>query len=144
MAQLTLTLTLTLTLLAGLLTSTAASPIDTTASHHLKRQASNPVAASSTVLGIATDPTWNRDSCTSIGVFGRALWTCRDSQSSTAFLGSTASWTDFNSSALPDVVDGVLSMYGTNPEDAAYFPVTKDDCGGTAGACEDGSRYAIW
>lgn len=42
------------------------------------------------------------------------------------------------------MVYGVLSMYGTNSDEVAYFPIQDDVCGGSAGACSDGTRYAIW
>ncbi|KAK5108484.1 hypothetical protein LTR62_008302 [Meristemomyces frigidus] len=112
----------------------------------LDHRATTPSLASAEVVGLVSDPTWNRDSCTSIGLFGRELWTCRDSQSSNAFISSSASWTDFNSSMLPKIDSaGVLEMYGDNSASEAYFPVQADECGpSAAGGCADGTRYAIW
>jgi hypothetical protein len=110
----------------------------------LKRQATTPIVASTEILGTVSDATWNRDSCVSTGVLGRELWTCRDSQSSTAFISSSASWTDFATDGTPHIVDGVLTMYGQNSDVVAYFPVQDDECGGAAGGCADGTRYAIW
>lgn len=124
----------TLQVLAATLAISTASPL-----RPFKRQSTTPVLSSATVLGLLSDPTWNRDSCTSVGLFGREFWTCRDSQSSTAFISSSASWTDFNSDGTPS-----LTMYGTNSDEVAYFPVQADECGGSAGACPDGTRYAIW
>lgn len=35
-------------------------------------------------------------------------------------------------------------MYGTNPTSASYLAVPSDECGGSADACTDGTRYALW
>lgn len=95
------------------------------------------------LLGVASDPIWNRDSCTSTRVRDRELWTCRDSISSTGFHSSTASWTNFTSDGVPAVSDELLLMYGDNLGQEAYFPVQKDECGGS-GECDNGSRFVIW
>ncbi|KAK3114790.1 hypothetical protein LTR53_006524 [Teratosphaeriaceae sp. CCFEE 6253] len=134
----------TLQVLAATLAISNASPLVRQPSQFDKRQASTPVLSSAEVLGLVSDPTWNRDSCTSIGLFGREFWTCRDSQSPTAFISSSASWTDFNANGTPAISNGVLTMYGSNRDDVAYFPVQADECGGSAGGCPDGTRYAIW
>ncbi|KAK5126072.1 hypothetical protein LTR85_011427 [Meristemomyces frigidus] len=110
----------------------------------VKRAVTPTVSGTPEVIGVASDVAWTRDSCTSTRVRNRVLWTCRDSQSSDAFLSSTASWTNFTSDGTPNVEDGVLTMYGTNPLSAAYFAVQNDECGGSAGACSDGTRYALW
>ncbi|KAK7751003.1 hypothetical protein SLS62_006988 [Diatrype stigma] len=135
-------------------------PITSASSHHhpiaehehrgaAKRAVLPPtVSGTPEVLGVVSDPTLNRDSCTSVRVGGdgaRSLWTCRDSSNYgsplTFFVSSTASWTESNADGTPKVADGVLSMRGANS--APYFPIGAPECG-PSGNCADGSRYAIW
>jgi hypothetical protein len=115
-----------------------------TTAHTLRRAVVPQVSGTPQVIGIANSSTWSRDSCTSTNVRGRELWTCRDSQSSSAFLSSTASWTNFTFDGSPDVVDGILNQYGSDSTGHAYFPVSEAQCGGNAGDCNNGTRYAIW
>ncbi|KAF2966278.1 hypothetical protein GQX73_g7292 [Xylaria multiplex] len=100
-----------------------------------------------TVIGNAADPAINRDSCGSTRIGHRALWTCRDSQPYNSngvpilpLWASSASWSDFNDDGTPG-----LKLYGGNGARDPYFPLTEDECNdNSAGACDDGSRYAIW
>lgn len=109
------------------------------------------------ILGLAQDPSINRDSCGSTRFGNRAFWTCRDSQPfdtngtpTLPIYSSSASWTDFGSDGTPELVEidsahGVgLLMYGENNEQP-FYPMASDECSSnTAGGCDDGSRYAIW
>ena len=116
---------------------------------HIKRAVQPGVSGTPQVLGVVSDHTLNRDSCTSVHAGDRELWTCRDTESYPNkpffFFSSSASWTDFNSDGTPEVENGVLRMYGDNHE-KAYFSIQPDEClsGGQGGSCSDGTRYAIW
>lgn len=139
----------TLYFLAFLLSgSSGATPLDSyphSEKHHAKRAITPVVAGTPEVLGVASDPALDRDSCTSVRVDARSLWTCRDTSNAgtplTFFVSSTASWSDFNSDGTPKVENGVLSMYGSNS--VPYFTIGSDLCG-PGGNCDDGTRYAIW
>lgn len=118
----------------------------TSAACAIKRMVRPTVSGTPQVVGVASSPIWNRDSCTSTFVSGRELWTCRDSQDSEgSFLSSTASWTDFNADGTPAISNQTLLMYGTNPTSHAYFEVQANECGpSVSGDCSDGNRYIIW
>jgi hypothetical protein len=87
--------------------------------------------ASATLLGEVIDRNLQRDSCGSVKWGTRALWTCRDTTFLTAqnlstfagFASSSASYTNFTSSGLPDIqpvsddpfgYEAELIMYGDN------------------------------
>ncbi|GAB7348938.1 hypothetical protein MBLNU459_g7624t1 [Dothideomycetes sp. NU459] len=111
------------------------------------------------VVGLVTDPSLNRDSCASVVIDGRALWTCRDTQPISngrpvfPIWSSSASWTTFNtsianatngSSRSLAMVDRQLLMTGSTGQ-KPFYPFGIDECGdNTAGGCPDGTRYAIW
>lgn len=118
------------------------------------------VSGTPQVLGNVTDPTINRDSCTSVRFGDRALWTCRDSQPYDSsgvpthpVYSSSASWTDFDSSGKPNVQTGIQSAqgpqngllcYGNNNE-SPFYPIPSSDCSdNSAGMCSDGTSYALW
>ena len=122
---------------------------------------SNPTLASYDVVGIVNQATYDRDSCGSVLFDSRVLWVCRDTEvfdsswNLQAFYSSTASWTDFNSSNLPDWQPAPadsgydypyqLTAYGDNS--GTYYPLNADECntdGSGGGGCSDGSRFAIW
>ncbi|KFH41056.1 hypothetical protein ACRE_082420 [Hapsidospora chrysogenum ATCC 11550] len=111
------------------------------------------------VLGIATDPRLNRDSCGSTRMQNRTFWTCRDTQNfdddgnpTWQITSSTASWTKLNEDGSPLIepfLDGSkgLLMSGDNGLDNrnVYFSLQPGQCNNnTAGQCGDGWRYAIW
>ena len=116
------------------------------------------------VLGIATDPSLDRDSCGSVKFNTRALWVCRDTQPvgpdglpNFPVFTSSASWSDFNKDGTPGLtpinpkentstidVDDELLLYGKNHE-KAFYPLQYNECNDNqAGECGDGSRYALW
>lgn len=106
-----------------------------------------PTVGKATVVGNVADPAINRDSCGSTRIGNRAFWTCRDSQPYDSngvpilpIWASSASWSNFNADGSPG-----LQQYGGGGSRNPYFPYTADECNGnSAGACADGSRYAIW
>jgi len=114
----------------------------------LPRQAVvTPKVKSTTVLGNATDPKIERDSCGSSSFGKRTLWTCRDTQPSTGGLpiwSNSASWSNLTAEGLPALTpSGNLVQYGGFQK--PFFPYQADECGSnTAGACSDGTRYALW
>lgn len=129
---------------ATLLATVAALP---SPPFYAKRAVTPTVSGTPQVVGVAADPTINRDSCTSTRVRSRELWTCRDSENYDGQPGfvysSTASWSNFNGDGTPAVGDKSLLMYGNNTD--AYFAVQNDECGpNSGGACADSTRYALW
>ncbi|OAA54681.1 hypothetical protein ISF_08282 [Cordyceps fumosorosea ARSEF 2679] len=98
-------------------------------------------------FGNVADPALNRDSCGSVRVDDRMLWTCRDTQGfggdgkpSLPIWSSSAAWTNFNNLALPDT-----RMYATSSDRQPYFAQLASECpANSAGGCPDGTRYAIW
>lgn len=123
-------------------------------------------------LGVATDTFLNRDSCGSVRMGGRTLWTCRDTQLNRpnglpelSIISSTASWSDDGDMVSADCTSllgsgggvggpveirnrllpsGRLRMYGRQ-SGTAFFPLLDGQCGANqAGLCGDGSRYTIW
>ncbi|KAI0539200.1 hypothetical protein GGR58DRAFT_525176 [Xylaria digitata] len=113
----------------------------------ISRRAFTPTIKSATVIGNAADPAINQDSCGSTQIGHRTLWTYRDSQPYDSngvpvlpLWASSASWSDFNSDGTPG-----LKQYGGDGARNPYFPLTEGECNdNSAGACDDGSRYAIW
>lgn len=105
-----------------------------------------PTVKSTYQFNNVADPRLNRDSCGSVRVDDRMLWTCRDTQ---GFGGdgkptlpvwlSSASWTNFNGYALPDT-----TMYSTANRNPYYSQLQSECPNNSAGVCSDGSRYAIW
>lgn len=109
----------------------------------------HPTVKNSQILGNMADPSLNRDSCGSCRMGGRAFWTCRDSQPydgnhnpTLPVWSSSASWSNLDNTP-PD-----LFMYGGGSagHQTPYFPYTATgECGeNSAGACPDGTRYALW
>ncbi|KAK6076672.1 hypothetical protein SCUP234_07067 [Seiridium cupressi] len=110
-------------------------------------------------LGLVQDPTINRDSCGSSRYGDRSLWVCRDSQPYDSdgvpilpIWSSSASWTDFESDGTPVLQEidspagnriGLL-MYGESDEQPFYTYPAGLCSDNTAGACADGTRYALW
>lgn len=121
------------------------------------RRAPQPIVKGSEVLGIATDPIFNRDSCNSVRLQGRTFWTCRDTQFLNEFgdpqggiISSTAGWSQIEASGRPVIQDFSngsgrgLIMTGTNSL-SPYFPLQPGQCNdNSAGQCADRTRYAIW
>ncbi|KAF2722118.1 hypothetical protein K431DRAFT_284318 [Polychaeton citri CBS 116435] len=153
-----------LLLVTGLAACAVASPVSSPASNMiLKRDVRPQVAGTPQVIANVTDPAVTRDSCASVKIGARALWTCRDTEpyydgsGHLPLITNTAGWTDFSadgsvaitSSSNPvgagsDGSNPILLMYGGNPTSTpAFYPVLSDECP-DSGACSDGSRYAIW
>ena len=127
------------------------------------RAAVSPQVASVKLIANVTDPRVTRDSCGSVRIGDRAFWTCRDTetwnrtsrQGDLPLIANTASWTDFNADGTPKIQTGpvgadsnghnpILLMYGGHPKTyPAFYPILDDECP-DSGACEDGSRWAIW
>jgi hypothetical protein len=77
-------------------------------------------------FGNVADPALNRDSCGSVRIDDRMLWTCRDTQGfgsdgkpTLPVWLSSAAWTNFNGLALPDT-----RMYWTSNR-SPYYAVAK-------------------
>ncbi|KAI1815058.1 hypothetical protein GGS20DRAFT_597415 [Poronia punctata] len=112
----------------------------------LPKRAFTPTVKTVTLLGNLADPAINRDSCGSVRVGDRAFWTCRDSQPyddsgkpTLPLWSSSASWSNF-----PDGKPDLL-MYGGDGSRTPFFPYVEGECNdNSAGACPDGSRYALW
>lgn len=101
------------------------------------------------VLGIVSDPRFNRDSGTSVRVGHRELWTWRDTghwpDQPFFFTSSTAAWSDFDAEGRPKVEHGTLRLYHGDPyNQSPYFAIPSNECNPHSGAFEDGSRIAIW
>lgn len=97
-------------------------------------------------FGNVADPALNRDSCGSVRVDDRMLWTCRDTQGfgsngkpTLPVWLSSAAWTNFNGLALPDT-----HMYSTSNRNPYYTQLQSECPNNSAGVCGDGTRYAIW
>ncbi|KAL7421208.1 hypothetical protein Q5752_004093 [Cryptotrichosporon argae] len=121
----------------------------------------NPTAQSSSLVAIVTDPSLNRDSCGSARWGSRLLWTCRDSGlvssgAQVTFFSSSASYSSLYANDTP-VLSPVLAVQPTDlaypsayllsgdNDDTSFYPVLLDECGtNQAGACGNGTRYAIW
>lgn len=105
-----------------------------------------PTVKSTYDFGNVADPALNRDSCGSVRIDDRMLWTCRDTQ---GFGGdgkptlpvwmSSAAWTNFNGLALPDT-----RMYSTDNRNPYYSQLRSECPNNSAGGCPDHTRYAIW
>ena len=97
-------------------------------------------------LGNISESGLNRDSCGSVRVGDRVLWTCRDTQPYDAngiptfpVWSSSAAWTNFDSGGTPQT-----GMYSPR-EETPFYPYASDECSGsTVGDCGDGTRYALW
>ncbi|KAK4500012.1 hypothetical protein PRZ48_008198 [Zasmidium cellare] len=125
----------------ALLHCALASPTGPTPDKTINKRAVTPVLSAASQVATASDPYWNRDSCTSVRVQYREFWTCRDSAGSGGeFYSSTASWSDFNNGPL--ITNGQLYLYGD--DHGEYFKNQADECGPTAGICGNNTRYAIW
>lgn len=125
----------------ALLQCAVASPTGPAPDKTIEKRAVTPVLSAASQVATASDPYWNRDSCTSVRVQYRELWTCRDGfGSSGEFYSSTASWSNFNNG--PDIQNGQLYLYGD--DNGEYFKNQANECGPTAGICGNNTRYAIW
>lgn len=153
-------------LLAALAAQTMAAPLDMSTGDLETRQAKMPQFKSATYIGNVTDPNLDRDSCGSVRIGTRAFWTCRDTMvnkngvSVLPVISSTVGWTDPQSKGGPVIkttgnpvgvgstgTSPILQMYGYPRTDniVPYFPLTASECNtNVAGACPDGSRWAIW
>lgn len=128
------------TLLYGLLATGLASTIPQ------KRAEWYPTVSSIEEWGVVDEQGLNRDSCGSVRVGDRVLWTCRDTQPvgsngvpTLPIWSSSAAWTGFNIFTTPDP-----KMYSPKKM-VPFYPYSGDQCGGnTAGGCSDGTRYALW
>ena len=128
-----------------------------------RRPAVSPQVKSVKLVANVTDPAVTRDSCASVRIGNRALWTCRDTegwnytsgQGELPVISNTASWTDFAADGTPKIQTGpvgadsdgsnlILLMYGGHPASLpAFYPILSDECSGY-GVCDDGTRWAIW
>lgn len=132
--------------------------------NHARAAAVTPRAVNATYVANVTDPSLTRDSCGSVRVGNRVLWTCRDTQlfnksdmkiQTLPITPNSASWSDLNAGGGPKIAPGetgaassgtnpILTMYGGNaPNYPSYFPVLDSQCP-QSGACADGSRYVVW
>ena len=127
------------------------------------RAAVSPQVASVKLIANVTDPKVTRDSCGSVRIGDRALWTCRDTETwnkasgegELPLIANTASWTDFDQDGTPKIQTGpigadsdgnnqILLMYGGHPKTyPTFYPILRDECP-DSGVCDDGSRWAIW
>lgn len=127
----------------ALLPCALTSPTGSTPAKTINKRAVTPVLSAASQVATASDPYWNRDSCTSVRVQYREFWTCRDSAGQGGqFYSSTASWSDFNNGPL--ITNGQLYLYGD--DNGEYFKNQPDECqaGSNSGNCMNGTRYAIW
>lgn len=126
-----------------LLQCALASPNGPAPDRTINKRAVTLTLSSASQVATASDPYWNRDSCNSVRVDTRELWTCRDSiGKGKQFYSSTASWSNFNSGNGPVIKNGRLPQYGDNTY--TYFKVPSNECGGSSGTCTDGTRWTIW
>lgn len=122
-----------------------------------------PQAKGITVLANVTDPSLSRDSCGSVNMGARTLWTCRDTSIRVAdtdqyayVFTNSASWTDNRGDGAPDIQVGgpagagsdgtnnILLMKGPRPSLPAFYPLGADMCP-NSGVCDDGaSRWTSW
>lgn len=105
-------------------------------------RAFSPKVVSTEELGIVSDASLNRDSCGSVRIGDRALWTCRDTQSSRIDLpiwSSSAAWTNFNQFGTPQT-----SMYSPKSQQPYFKPLSNECPNNSAGVCSDNSRWVIW
>lgn len=111
------------------------------------------------VLGLVSDPSLNRDSCGSVNVNGRLLWTCRDTQQNNDLglpdvniIGSsTASWSDLNFDGTPKMdlmaesPNGFGNLMQAVDPGQPYFAYPTGECETSpAGSCDDGTRWVLW
>ncbi|UKZ49401.1 hypothetical protein TrVGV298_003648 [Trichoderma virens] len=122
-----------------------------------------PQAKSATVLANVTDPDLSRDSCGSVKMGSRTLWTCRDTSvripgtNQFAYVfANTAGWTDHQQDDAPaiqvggpvgagsDGANSILLMNGPRPTLPTFYPLGLNMCP-NSGACDDGaSRWTAW
>ncbi|ORX34814.1 hypothetical protein BD324DRAFT_635116 [Kockovaella imperatae] len=130
----------------------------------------NPQVASVNFVGNLQDPNLQRDSCGSTRWGDRLLVVCRDTEylvnqdiaadvyngTQAGFTSSSASYMDF---AFPGDKPTVepwtptkyvnfttqVPLYGSNSLTVPFYPNPPGECADNgAGACPDGSRYALW
>lgn len=150
----------TVLVVAGLLAPALCSPTPVKAA---RQAAVSPQIASATLLANVTDPSVSRDSCGSSRIGNRLLWTCRDTETYDVSTGqatdplnvNTASWTNFNSDAGPDINAGgpvgagssganeILQMYGGSPQSSQFYPIQPGECS-SGGFCDDNTRWVGW
>ncbi|KAL7945153.1 hypothetical protein V8C42DRAFT_71607 [Trichoderma barbatum] len=122
-----------------------------------------PQAKSATVLANVTDPDLSRDSCGSVKLGSRTLWTCRDTSiriPDTDQFGyvfaNTVGWTDHRRDGAPAIQQGgpvgaasdgtnsILLMKGPRPTLPTFYPLGSNMCP-SSGLCDDGaSRWTAW
>ncbi|KAL7793232.1 hypothetical protein V8C37DRAFT_378868 [Trichoderma ceciliae] len=122
-----------------------------------------PQAKSATVLANVTDPDVSRDSCGSVKMGPRALWTCRDTSiriPGTDHYGfvftNTVGWTDYRGDGAPAIQAGgpvgagsggtnnILLMKGPRPSLPTFYPLGSNMCP-NSGVCDDGAtRWTGW
>ena len=131
-----------------------------------ERRAVQPKVKSTTYVGNVTDPSVSRDSCGSVRIGDRVLWTCRDTtrydveqqKCTLPMISNTASWTNLAPGGGPDLKNGpvgaassgtspILQMYGDihNADGMLnhFFPLQQSQCP-DYGVCQDGSRWVVW
>lgn len=133
----------------------------------LRPRAATPQVKTVTYIANVTDPALNRDSCGSVRLGKRVLWTCRDTmyynaatkQSQFPIYVSTAGWTNLSNAGGPAIKktggpvgagstgkNAIVQMYG-NPNPTGlkeYYPLASDECNTNHGFCSDGTRWALW
>lgn len=122
-----------------------------------------PKFKSFTVLANVTNPSLNRDSCSSVKFGDKVFWTCRDTSvvlDNGSYFGlwaSSAGWTEFAADGTPAFERGgnsrigpgstgtntILPMKGPSPTVPLFYPLAPDMSPG-AGCCDDGSRWVGW
>ena len=123
----------------------------------LTARGSPPVVKSFTVLGNVTDPSLNRDSCSSAQFGDKVFWTCRDTQvllengNHFGLWANSAGWSERGFDGRPAVQQGgpigvastgsntILPLKGPGPSLPLFYPLGPDMCP-DAGVCNDGSR----
>ncbi|KAK5992857.1 hypothetical protein PT974_06279 [Cladobotryum mycophilum] len=122
-----------------------------------------PEAKSATILANVTDPNVTRDSCGSVKMGFRTLWSCRDTSlripgtDKYGFLFvNTVGWTDDFLDGSPIIQEGgpegagstgsnpILLMRGPRPTLPAFYPLDASQCA-PSGRCDDGAtRWTGW
>ncbi|RFU72222.1 hypothetical protein TARUN_10038 [Trichoderma arundinaceum] len=122
-----------------------------------------PQAKSTTILANVTDPDLSRDSCGSVKMGSRTLWTCRDTSIRIPGTGeygfvftNTVGWTDNRPDGAPAIQAGgpvgagsdgandVLLVKGPRPSLPVFYPLGPNMCP-NSGVCDDGAtRWTSW
>ena len=127
----------------------------------LTARGSPPVFKSFTVLGNVTDPSLNRDSCSSAQFGDKVFWTCRDTEvllengNHFGLWANSAGWSERGFDGRPAFQQGgpigvastgsntILPLKGPGPSLPLFYPLGPDMCP-DAGVCNDGSRWVGW